>query len=39
VILLLYAYPKNVAADLTPKQVSQLAKVVKKEFGREKTEV
>jgi hypothetical protein len=39
VILLLYAYPKNVAADLTPKQVSQLAKVVKKEFGREKTDV
>jgi hypothetical protein len=33
VILLLYAYPKNVAADLTPKQVSQLAKVIKKEFG------
>jgi mRNA-degrading endonuclease RelE of RelBE toxin-antitoxin system len=33
VILLLYAYPKNRAADLTPKQVSQLAKVVKEEFG------
>jgi hypothetical protein len=32
VILLLYAYPKNQAADLTPKQVSQLAKAVKKEF-------
>lgn len=35
VILLLYAYPKNAVADLTPKQVSQLAKVVKEEFGRE----
>ena len=34
VILLLYAYPKNTAADLTPKQVSQLARVVKKEFGQ-----
>ena len=33
VILLLYTYPKNAAADLTPKQVSQLAKIVKKEFG------
>jgi hypothetical protein len=32
VILLLYAYAKNVAANLTPKQVSQLAKVVKEEF-------
>jgi hypothetical protein len=28
-----------VAADLTPKQVSQLAKVVKKEFGSEKEDV
>ena len=26
-ILLLYAYPKNVSADLTPKQVAQFAKV------------
>jgi len=34
-ILLLYAYPKNVAADLTRKQVSRLAKVVKEEFGSE----
>ena len=33
-ILLLYAYPKNVAADLTPKQVVQLARVVKEEFGQ-----
>jgi hypothetical protein len=33
VILLLFAYPKNAAADLTPRQVSQLAKVVKEEFG------
>ena len=38
-ILLLYAYSKKVAADLTPKQVSQLAKAVKKEFGSEKTDV
>src|SRR6185436_12865420 len=38
-ILLLYAYPKNVAADLTPKQVSQLAKVVKEELGDEKADV
>lgn len=35
VIVLLFAYPKNVAADLTPKQVSQLANVVKEEFGYE----
>ena len=34
-ILLLSAYSKNVAADLTPKRVSQLAKVVKEEFGDE----
>jgi hypothetical protein len=34
VILLLYAYPKNRAADLTPKQASLLAKVVKEEFGQ-----
>jgi len=33
VILLVYAYSKKVAADLTPQQVSQLAKVVKEEFG------
>jgi mRNA-degrading endonuclease RelE of RelBE toxin-antitoxin system len=39
VILLLYAYPKNAAADLTAKQVLQLAKVVKEEFGSEKTDV
>jgi hypothetical protein len=32
-ILLLYAYPKNVSADLTPKQAAQLAKVVKEEFS------
>ena len=37
VILLLFAYPKNVSADLTPKQVAQLAKVVKEEF-RDETE-
>jgi hypothetical protein len=34
-ILLLYAYPKNVTADLSPKQVAQLAKAVKEEFGNE----
>jgi len=38
-ILLLYAYAKNVAADLTPKQVSQLGKVVKEEVGDEKADV
>ncbi len=38
-ILLLYAYSKNVAADLTPKQVSQLARAVKEEFGDEKEDV
>jgi len=31
-ILLLYAYAKNEAADLTPKQISRLAEVVKEEF-------
>ena len=35
VILLLFAYPKSVSADLTPKQVAQLAKVVKEEFRDE----
>jgi hypothetical protein len=39
VILLLYAYPKNVIANLTPKQIAQLAKVVKEEFGNEKGDV
>ena len=39
VILLLYAYPKNVTADLTPKQVAQLAKAVKEEFGDEEGDV
>ena len=34
VILLLYAYPKNTTADLTVKQISQLARVVKEEFGK-----
>ncbi len=34
-ILLLFAYPKNVTADLTPKQIAQLARVVKEEFGNE----
>ena len=38
-ILLLFVYPKNVAADLTPKQVSQLARVVKEEFGDERADV
>jgi hypothetical protein len=39
VILLLYAYPKNVTADLTPKQIAQLAKVAREEFGYEKRDV
>ena len=39
VILLLFAYPKNVVEDLTPKQVSQLARVVKEEFRDEKADV
>lgn len=34
-ILLLYAYPKNVTTDLSPKQVAQLAKVVREELGDE----
>ncbi|SRR5258706_15800099 len=38
-ILLLYVYPKNVAANLTPKQIAQLAKVVKEEFGNESEDV
>jgi RelE toxin of RelEB toxin-antitoxin system len=38
-ILLLYAYPKNVTSDLTPKQISQLARVVKEEFSDEKEDV
>lgn len=39
VILLLYAYPKNVTADLTPKQIAKLAKTVNEEFGNEKGDV
>ena len=39
VILLLFAYAKNVAADLTPKQIAQLARLVKEEFVNEKTDV
>ena len=38
-ILLLYAYPKNATADLTPKQIRQLASVIKEEFGDEKADV
>jgi hypothetical protein len=38
-ILLLYVYPKNATADLTPRQVSQLARLVKKEFGSGKADV
>lgn len=38
-ILLLYAYAKNAAADLTPKQISQLAKVVREEFWDEEADV
>lgn len=39
VILLLFAYPKNELPDLTPKQISQLAKLVKEEFGNESEDV
>ena len=38
-LLLLYAYPKNVSADLTPRQVTQLAKLVKEEFRDESENV
>ena len=38
-IVLLYAYSKNVAQNLTPKQVAQLAKMVKEEFGDEREDV
>jgi mRNA-degrading endonuclease RelE of RelBE toxin-antitoxin system len=34
-ILLLFVFRKNVSADLTPRQVAQLAKVVKEEFRDE----
>lgn len=34
-VLLLYAFPKNAAANLTAKQTAQLAKAVKEEFGDE----
>lgn len=37
VILLLFAFPKNVASNLTASQTAQLAKIVKEEFGNEKT--
>jgi hypothetical protein len=33
-IILLYAYPQNVVADLTPQQVLRLAKAVKEEFSK-----
>ena len=33
-ILLLFAYSKSRASDLTPGQVSQLARAVKEEFGQ-----
>ena len=39
VILLLYAYPKSVTADLAPKQMAQLAKVVREEFRNESEDV
>jgi len=38
-ILLLYAYSKTVTSDLTPRQVSQLAKAVREEFGNEEATV
>jgi hypothetical protein len=31
-LVLLYAYLRNVSADLTPKQAAQLSRVVKEEF-------
>ena len=31
-ILMVYAYPKNELADLTDRQLAELAKVAKKEF-------
>jgi len=34
-ILLLFAYPKSASADLTPRQVSQLAESVREEFRDE----
>lgn len=39
VILLLFAYAKNELSDLTAKQISQLAKLVKQEFGNESEDV
>lgn len=39
VILLLYAYPKNVMADLTPNQIARLAMVVKEELSDEEGDV
>lgn len=39
VILLLYAYHKNVADNLTAKQTAQLAKAVKEEFRNERENV
>jgi hypothetical protein len=38
-IVLLYAYPKNMVANLTPKQVSQLARIVKEEVRQMKKEM
>jgi hypothetical protein len=38
-ILLLYAYTKNESADLTPRQVAQLARVVKEAFSDEVEDV
>jgi hypothetical protein len=34
-ILLLYAYAKNVSSDLTATQIAKLGKAVKEEFGHE----
>jgi len=39
VLLLLFAYAKNEAADLTAKQVATLAKIVREEFGNESRNV
>ena len=38
-IMLLFAYAKNESEDLTPRQISQLAKLVTQEFGNERKDV
>jgi mRNA-degrading endonuclease RelE of RelBE toxin-antitoxin system len=38
-ILLLFCYAKNESADLTPRQVAQLARIVREEYGYESRDV